>query len=86
MVAHINAQHSVTSPVIYYQSVPFLSASQRAAIWSVGEILACTPIREGMNAFPSVFTIFFLLTHFPRVFSFSLNSQHLLVSSVVVSM
>ena len=55
MVAHINAQHSVTSPVIYYQSVPFLSASQRAAIWSVGEILACTPIREGMNAFPLEF-------------------------------
>lgn len=52
MVNRINAQHAGARPVIYFQAVPFLTASQRAAIWSVGEVLACTPIREGMNAFP----------------------------------
>ena len=52
MVSRINAQHAGARPVIYYQAAPFLTASQRAAIWSVGEVLACTPIREGMNAFP----------------------------------
>ena len=55
LVARINSQFPCNPPLIYYRHVPFLSAAQRAAIWSVGEILVCTPIREGMNAFPLEF-------------------------------
>ena len=52
MTHQLNQSYNTERPVIYYKEVPFLTASQRAAIWSVGDILACTPIREGMNAFP----------------------------------
>lgn len=55
MVARINHLFSTAAPVVVFQEVPFLSAAQRAAIWSVGSVLACTPIREGMNAFPLEF-------------------------------
>lgn len=55
MVARINHLFSGDMPVVAFQEVPFLSAAQRAAIWSVGSVLVCTPIREGMNAFPLEF-------------------------------
>lgn len=52
MTKEMNMAYNTEKPVIHYKEVQFLTVAQRAAIWSVGDILACTPIREGMNAFP----------------------------------
>lgn len=52
MVNQLHTTLSCSEPVIIYHEERFLTVAQRAALWSVAPILACTPIREGMNAFP----------------------------------
>ena len=52
MIAEINQSYNTDHPIIHYREVPFLTVAQRAAIWSIGDILVCSAIREGMNAFP----------------------------------
>ena len=56
MVTKLNASLDAPRPVVVYREARFLTAAERAAFWSVGSILACTPIREGMNAFPLEYT------------------------------
>lgn len=56
MVTKLNASLDSPRPVVVYREARFLTAAERAAFWSVGSILACTPIREGMNAFPLEYT------------------------------
>lgn len=56
MVARVNATLDSPRPAVVYREARFLTAAERAAYWSVGSILACTPIREGMNAFPLEYT------------------------------
>lgn len=55
MVCRVNSLFDTDRPIVFFQEVPFLSVAQRAAIWSVGAVFACTPLREGMNAFPLEF-------------------------------